>query len=438
MATKQETKDLPYFIDSCDADLSMTSRLALYSNNNTGLAVIFVEEDSFFSLLGAEDSRMGAKKYFEWVDFIHPEDSDLLSYPFLSQEKSEQITFNLRILKEDKSVVIAWVELEKISFSSTDKIITFNAKIYDAKGLFGQSVLESKFSINFSSLLRYSLDFLYFKNLHHIFTASSQTMANITGFSSGDEHIGLTDYDIFPKEHADIYYRLENEILQGKKASIVSIEPFYDENGNEGWVDTRKYPIKDESAKIVGLFGISRDITQELLTKIKLEETQEQLNKLANQDSLTLLFTRRHGYDLCQQAIAQATRYETPLSLIMFDVDHFKKFNDIYGHDCGDKVLVYIAETIRKIIRETDIAFRYGGEEFVICTPHTALSDAHNVMVRINSILNFLSSPCTGSPVTVSSGIAELVEGESLDGLLNRADLLMYKAKEAGRNCIKY
>ena len=207
------------------------------------------------------------------------------AYPFLSRQEPEHLSFNLRIIREDGAVLIAVAELEKIHFSSTGKTIAFQAKIHDAKSLMSRSMLELEkaSSINFSSLLRYSQDFIYFKDLHHSFTASSQTMANITGYASGDEHIGLNDYDVFSKEHADIYYRHEKQILQGNKPSIQQVEPFYDEDGEEGYVDTRKYPLKDENKKIVGLFGISRIVTQELLAKRMLEESQEQLRKAKNE-----------------------------------------------------------------------------------------------------------------------------------------------------------
>ena len=280
---KRGSKDLEYIIDSLENHLSMVGSLALYSNNNAGLAVIFCEEDNFFGLLGIEDKRRETKKHFECVDFIHPEDRGLLSQPFLSQQKSEQITFNVRILKENASVVVAVAEMEKIYFSSADKTIAFKAKIYDAKSLLTQNSLEQGYNINFTSLLRNSLDFIYFKDSHHTLTASSQTMADITGFSSGDEHIGLNDYDIFPRELADVYYRLEKDILEGNKPNIEEIQPFIDENGDEGWVDTRKYPLKDENGKIVGLFGISRIVTKELLTKRRLKEAQAKSIKMVKE-----------------------------------------------------------------------------------------------------------------------------------------------------------
>lgn len=433
-----EAKKLISIIDSFEDKMLMANGISLFSSNNDEFVVISVNEDAFFELIGAKDSRRGATKLLDCNSFIHLEDRYLCTYTFLSQLKEDHASFNIRLQKEDASVVVAWIELDKLYSNNDNKTIAYEAKVFSSKSLLTKDILYEASINNYSSVLSSSNDFVYFKNLNHAFTGSSKTMANITGFSSGDEHIGLTDYDIFPKEHADIYYRLEEAILQGEKTEIEQIEPFYDENGKEGWVDTRKYPIHDKNGSIIGLFGISRDITQEILTKRKLEEAQEQLKQLANQDGLTLLSTRRHGYELCNQAVTQATRYKSPLSLIMFDVDHFKAVNDEHGHDCGDQVLVYISEIVREAIRDSDIVFRYGGEEFVICTPNTTLENTVILMERINKKLNTSSAPFIGSSVTVSSGITQLVKDDSLDKLIHRADKLLYKAKVAGRNCIRY
>jgi diguanylate cyclase (GGDEF)-like protein len=89
----------------------------------------------------------------------------------------------------------------------------------------------------------------------------------------------------------------------------------------------------------------------------------------------------------------------------MLDIDFFKKINDTYGHDCGDKVLICISDTINKTIQESDIAFRYGGEEFVICAPNSKLSDTISLMERINLNISISFPSCIDKAVTVSSGI---------------------------------
>jgi len=263
MVTKAVPNDLTSIIASFEEELLLTDTIALYSNDSDGLAVIFIKKDNFFNLVGTEDTRRNTKKYFAWDEFVHPEDNDICSYLFLSQQVSEQIKLNIRFLKEGTSIVVLPAELKKLYPSSGNQTIVFKATLHDTKNIMSQNMLEQASENNFSSLLENARDFLYFKDLHHSFTALSQTMMGITGNLPKDEYIGLTDYDIFPKEHADIYYRLEQDILQGNVATTKQLEPYYDVNGNEGWVDSRKYPVKDKSGKIIGLCGISRDVTDE-------------------------------------------------------------------------------------------------------------------------------------------------------------------------------
>ncbi|GLS92333.1 hypothetical protein GCM10007916_34040 [Psychromonas marina] len=435
MKNKPDFKKFMNILNSFEDQGSMDEYAVLFSSEDNELVVFFVEVTDICQLIGVSTLE---QKIVELNDFIHEEDHYLCQYTYLSGRQAIQTAFNLRIIKSDKSVIVVWIELEEVYCNTKQKTIAYKVKMINPRENLNKQVLDKAASNNYLSILSSAQDFVYFKNLNHIFTGSSQAMANITGFSSGEQHIGLTDYDIFPKEHADIYYRLENEILSGKKNDIKQIEPFLDENGNEGWVDTRKFAIRDTQGDIVGLFGISRDITEELLLKKQLEETQQKLLTLANQDGLTSMFTRRHGYDLSTQALTQANRYHSPLSLIMFDIDHFKVVNDNYGHECGDKVLVSIADIVLATLRDADIAFRYGGEEFVICSPHTSLQNTVVIMERINEKINAIAPPCKIPSVTVSAGIVELANDESLDKLIHRADELLYKAKAAGRNCIKY
>ena len=148
-------------------------------------------------------------------------------------------------------------------------------KLNEAKKLLSSGITDRASQTNFHAMLEFTNDFIFFKDSHHVYTASSQTMADITGFSSGSDHVGLTDYDIFPREHADNYYRLEKEIYRGIRDYVEDVQPFYDEDGNEGWVNNRKYPIKDESGVVIGLFGVARIITKEVITERQLKAANE-------------------------------------------------------------------------------------------------------------------------------------------------------------------
>lgn len=178
--------------------------------------------------------------------------------------------------------------------------------------------------------------------------------------------------------------------------------------------------------------GSMRDITER-------RETQAKLEELATIDGLTGLYNRRHFNELATGQITQAQRYGQPLSLIMFDVDHFKSVNDQYGHDVGDMVLRELSRLAGETIREVDFNGRLGGEEFAICLPGTGLDGALELAERLRQRIaeSRVEYPGGGLGVTISLGVAEVTDGDSLETILKRADEALYRAKESGRNRVE-
>ncbi|WP_297445505.1 GGDEF domain-containing protein [Desulfurobacterium sp.] len=128
---------------------------------------------------------------------------------------------------------------------------------------------------------------------------------------------------------------------------------------------------------------------------------------------------------------------ESRFSVVMIDIDHFKKINDTYGHETGDMVLKTLVEKIKRLIRSSDILVRYGGEEFVIYLPHADVKDALKLAERIRkAVENMLIKTSDGREVriTVSLGVAERKPGESLEKVIKKADEALYRAKKGGRN----
>ncbi len=169
------------------------------------------------------------------------------------------------------------------------------------------------------------------------------------------------------------------------------------------------------------------------ITKRKLLE--QKLFIAANTDALTGLYNRRFIYEAFKQTKAISDRYQVPFSVIFLDLDYFKLINDLYGHDTGDRILIEVAKVLKKNLRKSDLAGRWGGEEFLILLPHTNLSSALRVAEKIREeIKNLKVPPVEG--ITASFGVAEYKEGESVEEIIKRADLALYKAKDEGRNCI--
>jgi diguanylate cyclase (GGDEF)-like protein len=163
------------------------------------------------------------------------------------------------------------------------------------------------------------------------------------------------------------------------------------------------------------------------------------LQKEANQDYLTNLLNRRSFNVLAKQYVALSRRYNSELSLISLDIDNFKSVNDQYGHDLGDEVIRNVANTIKKSCRDSDSAFRFGGEEFLILLPTTSLSEAMILAEKIRKSIadSHVFSDKLIIITTVSAGVAEWdIQEIDIESTLKRADKALYQAKEQGRDRI--
>jgi len=161
------------------------------------------------------------------------------------------------------------------------------------------------------------------------------------------------------------------------------------------------------------------------------------VQKMAITDDLTGIFNRGHFFDLAEHEFSQARRYDLPLSVVILDIDHFKKFNDTYGHVVGDQVLANVAQVLQSNLRENDTLGRYGGEEFSIMMPVTDLDAAYKVALRLKTCVADANVATNAGPVGVkiSIGISQLKEDmPTLLSLINRADQAMYIAKSTGGN----
>jgi len=175
--------------------------------------------------------------------------------------------------------------------------------------------------------------------------------------------------------------------------------------------------------------------------KKQLEKSNRKLQKISMQDGLTGISNRRHFDETLEEELKTAGNTKTPLSLILIDIDHFKLYNDSYGHQGGDDCLVSVAKTIAKECKnDEDLAARYGGEEFVILLPKTEEKNAFAVADRTRKAVEKLCIEHNDSPtskcVSISLGIGTMKPDETLDykKLIERADTALYKAKEMGRN----
>ena len=164
----------------------------------------------------------------------------------------------------------------------------------------------------------------------------------------------------------------------------------------------------------------------------------ERLRTLANTDMLTGCHSRRHFFELAEQALADAHRKRRPLAVAMLDMDHFKRVNDTHGHDAGDALLKQLVATCQASLRSSDVLGRLGGEEFAALLPETDLETAREVAERLRQAVAATTLDWNDTTLrpTVSVGVAALVPEMDLDHLLQAADAALYQAKGAGRNRI--
>ena len=169
----------------------------------------------------------------------------------------------------------------------------------------------------------------------------------------------------------------------------------------------------------------------------ELEKMKNDLEKLATTDMLTQIHNRYSIMNILNNEMHRSKRYNTPLSLIIFDIDFFKKVNDTYGHDVGDKTLFSLSQLVQKNLREIDQVGRYGGEEFLIVLPNTTLNEAKIFTNRLRKDVEIYSFEIVGS-ITISLGLVEFEHNETLNELFKRVDNLLYKSKGNGRNKVSF
>ncbi|MBK1721134.1 sensor domain-containing diguanylate cyclase [Thiocystis violacea] len=197
-------------------------------------------------------------------------------------------------------------------------------------------------------------------------------------------------------------------------------------DGRQRWalVSTMPVSFSGSPSRLVTMVDIS-----------ELKAIQDELKLASQTDGLTGLYNRRFLYQHLAKEIELVRRYGHPLSIVLFDLDHFKAINDAFGHRTGDEVLIQFAAVLKSSLREVDVAGRYGGEEFLVVLPNSNGQQALEAAGRIAVALKSVEWEYEGLQVTVSGGVSEY-RGETLDAFIDSADKKLYQVKENGRDGI--
>ncbi len=223
-----------------------------------------------------------------------------------------------------------------------------------------------------------------------------------------------------------------NDVLEGHTTVHELVYRMRTKSGAYKWIlDRAKVVERDAEGKAVRMTGSHADYTER-------KQLELELTRQAHLDYLTGLYNRRHFMEQGEKELSRAIRYNTPLSVLMLDIDFFKNVNDTHGHQVGDIVLQELAKICRSTLRQVDIAGRLGGEEFAILLPEAEAKEALEVAERLRETVAKMDVVIpTGLPIhfTVSIGVTTLDKKNiNLDILINQADKALYQAKETGRN----
>jgi diguanylate cyclase (GGDEF)-like protein/PAS domain S-box-containing protein len=262
---------------------------------------------------------------------------------------------------------------------------------------------------------------------------NSQTVAAF-GYSE-QELMFINVFELIHPEDRDLVMERYLQKINGDTMSTRHTYRTIHKSGQTQWIENSSVLIDWEGRPAT--LNLITDITERKQMEKALRESEERYRELSIIDDLTQLYNSRHFYFQLKIELERSNRYKQPLTLLLFDIDNFKAFNDTYGHVEGDHVLRRLGQVVKRCLRETDLAFRYGGEEFTIILPMTTSADGSVTAERIRTEFkkeNFSPAPGQEFYLTVSIGLSQYKPKEDIKAFVHRVDQLMYQAKKNGKD----
>ena len=360
-----------------------------------------------------------------YKSIIHDADIDFFSKSLEDGLRSNKRKFSLlhRIITADGT--IRWLDV---------KFLVERDEQGCAKSLYGaiNDITEIVEKENKAKLLAQALEqsdsLVFITDCDGIISYVNDSVIQNSGYSR-EELIG-SKTSIFKsgKHNKEFYHNLWRTILSGQNYNNIIINK--KKNGELYYVDTSITPIDDAYTKSKNFVVSAKDVTTQMKFERKLEN-------LATTDSLTQVYNRYKINAEIELHIARSKRSNTPFSLLMFDIDHFKNINDTYGHYVGDLVLKDLTRLIQTSIRQVDSFGRWGGEEFMLILNGANKEEALKVAQKIRALVE--KTAMSGHyNITVSIGVGQYKISEQKSVLLERVDQALYEAKEGGRNQVAY
>jgi diguanylate cyclase (GGDEF)-like protein/PAS domain S-box-containing protein len=352
------------------------------------------------------------------------------SYIFRVQENGKDEGLIQLTTKAGRKRIVEHKNLISTNQDGTQTILGIARDVTDVLET-DQALIESE--IRFRSILESIEDGYFEVDLSGNFTFFNEQIPKHIGYAS-DELIGMGYQKIMDEENAKLVFEAFHTVFTTSTSrNNIDWEQLH-KDGSKMFVESSISLRMDMNGKPIGFCGIIRDITER-------KTSENKLAYLAYHDPLTGLYNRKAFLEMLEQTIREAKRYENSRSILYIDLDHFKRVNDVYGHEIGDKLLIQVAARLNDVLRENDYISRMGGDEFTVILSGSSKSSADKIATRV---LECLAMPYSLQGieidfVTPSIGVSTFPDdGHDADTLLKNADKAMYVAKENRNKFVRF
>lgn len=382
-----------------------------------------VWSDEIFTIFGAKAQEF-VPTYDAFMNYVHTDDKDFVKNSINSAiENKKDYAINHRIVLPDGTQKVVY-EKGRVEYDDAQAPLRMAGTVQDITERYKISK-ELEFQ---SKLLASVTDSIFVHDLDGNIIYVNEAAHKTRGYAK-DELLGMKmqELDYHAEKNGDEVYRenLKNAKEQLEKENKAVVEVMHKtKDGKIIPIEMTCRMIEENDKNYI--ISVARDVSL-------LKAMNEKLQKLATTDKLTGIYNRHKFDEIFKAEIERVSRYGGLLSMIMTDIDYFKRVNDTYGHDVGDYVIKKIVDTIKRNIRHIDVFVRWGGEEFIILCPQTDSPSAAALAEKLRSAIEEVEFEKVGS-VTCSFGVTSYEQKESENSFIKRLDGALYRAKDKGRN----
>lgn len=437
---KRDLSILNKFFNKIRSQKSDLSRLANAIISNTGVGIYVVQHGKFVyvsqlyqKLTGFEDTELiGAYS----LDNIHPDDRKMVREEAIKRLKTESFgPYEYRFINKKKEIMWVLETITPIVYKRERATLGSFMDITERKHMEQKLQFQEQ---RFRALVEHASDIIVLINREGNITYINPAVEKVLGFKP-EERIGAKGFELVHPDDAEFLADSFMTLVTDANPRMIRGE-MHLRHKEGSWRTLEAVGSNLINHQVVESVIVNyRDITERKQAEEALRRSEQKYRELSIVDDLTQLYNSRHFHAQLKIEIERSSRYDQNLTLLLLDIDDFKAFNDTYGHVEGDYVLSRIGQIIKRCLRETDSAYRYGGEEFTIILPMATSWDGMITAKRIQTELKKEAfSPEAGREVymTMSIGLSKYRPKEEMKAFVRRIDQLMYQAKKDGKNRI--